>query len=452
MSESRPAKAMSRLRRSRFVRDVGAMWTAHGLAMVVAVVQGIVVARILGPASYGIVGLVIAVPALVFTFLDARSADAGFRYLGEFAAADDHHRARAFAKLGLTLDLGVGAVSFLIVVLAAPWAAMHVVRDPSVAGLIVVAAAGSWLRVPVFTSEAVLATLGRYRLVGGIRAGGAIARAILLVVVAVAGMGVVGVVWASAIGFAGEGLAAAVITGAAVRRSWGGGLASADLGSLRGRGREIARFLVWSDVGSTLGLAAKQLDVVLVGALGGQAAAGFYRLATSIGALFSAAVQPLQSVLAQRFSGRRGAGDETGLREVVRGAATHVCLPVSLVALACIPLIPTAIRWTAGSDYLPATDAATILAVASIVWLAFAWARPLALATDEVRVWTGASVVIAAVSLLGFVVAIPAAGAAGAAWVRLLTGALFQASMAIYLWRRHIARRPTGSLRPHATT
>jgi len=65
-----------RLIGSRFVRNVGRLWAAQGVALAAGAIQGVLVARWLGPAEFGAAALVIAVPSVVATIFDARAADA----------------------------------------------------------------------------------------------------------------------------------------------------------------------------------------------------------------------------------------------------------------------------------------------------------------------------------------------------------------------------------------
>ena len=65
------------------------MWilTVANLAgAALSLIQGVLIARWLGPESYGVAALVMSYPDLVYTFFDARSSDASVKYLGEFHA------------------------------------------------------------------------------------------------------------------------------------------------------------------------------------------------------------------------------------------------------------------------------------------------------------------------------------------------------------------------------
>ena len=291
-----------RVASSRFVRQVGALWTAQGIVAAAVVVQGILVARWLGPRAFGVGALIVAVPSLVFTFMDARASEAAVRYLGEFHERDDAPRARAFCKLGMGLDVTAAAATLLIVAAAAPWASRHVVHDGSTVGLLLLYGCAMVVRAPAATAEAVLVTLTRFKRLAVLQSSMAVARAALVIALVGSGHGIAGLIWGSAAGMAAEGVVMVGAASLASRTAWGGDWWSARVGLLRDRTREIAHFVLWSDAGSLLGVVAKQLDVVLVGAFSGATIAGYYGLARSLGSLGGFVVGPVQSVLYQRFS------------------------------------------------------------------------------------------------------------------------------------------------------
>jgi O-antigen/teichoic acid export membrane protein len=424
-----------RLRESRFVREIAALWSAQAVATILAAIQGIVVARVLGPRAYGVVGLIGAIPALVFVFFDARAADAAMRFLGEFSARGADEQASAFCRFSYTLDLAVGFISLALTALLAPWAAGHVVHAPELGWFVVILAAGLWLRTPAASSEAILITLGRAHSLGvlqiiivGTRVG--------LVLGAVAlRLGIRGVIWGTAIGFAVEG---ALMMAAATRLSgqvWGSWVRQS-LWPLRSRRREIVRFVFFADLGSTLALVAKQSDVLAVGFFLNPLAAGFYRLASSLASLGGTLVGPLQSLLYQRFARYAGRKDINGLRTGVRRAALGICTPLALLMAIGVIFVPAGVRLTAGPAYLGAVAAARVMVGLYATWMAFAWVRPLVLTRDQVRMWAGVGAVASALSLAGFLLVTPAAGIVGTAWVRLGVNLFVQGSGAFFVLRR----------------
>src|SRR5213594_1383751 len=59
----------------QFAREVGLLTAANFVEAAVSFVQGLLVARWLGPDLYGVAALVMSFPSLVHTFFDARSVE-----------------------------------------------------------------------------------------------------------------------------------------------------------------------------------------------------------------------------------------------------------------------------------------------------------------------------------------------------------------------------------------
>jgi O-antigen/teichoic acid export membrane protein len=432
-----------RARTSAFARDAGVLGASQAIAIAFAVVQGIIVARILGPRSYGIVALIAGIPALVYVFFDIRSVDAAVRYLGEFAGADRDAEALAFFKLTILADIVVSMVALAVVAGSSHWAAEHVARDRTVAGLLVAYALGIVCHSPAIGSSAVLMTVGRYRTLAGLTVVVSLVRAALIVGLVAGGLGVAGAVLGGAMAQATEGMLLLIAGSRISREVWGSGWMSADLAPLRPRYREILRFLFWSDLGSLLGLITKQLDIVVVGYFAGPTQAGYYRLAKSIGSLPGVVISPLQNVTYQRFARLRAAGVEE-LRTALRRVAMVVALPLAALTILVIPAVPVALRLVAGPRYAPATVAAQVFVALSAVWMLTLWLKPIALTLQEVRGWALAAGLTAMLSVAGFLLVTPAFGFEGTAWARLFAGTFGQCFLIAHLARGYRRGRLPG--------
>ena len=99
----------------KLVRDVGVQTAANVVDAGLSVLQGMVVARRLGPAGYGVSALVMMYPGVLFTFLDPRASDASIKYLGEFASRGERERASAMCTLGYAVDLATALAALLLV-------------------------------------------------------------------------------------------------------------------------------------------------------------------------------------------------------------------------------------------------------------------------------------------------------------------------------------------------
>ena len=93
----------------KFVRDVGVLTIANGVAAVLSFMTAILVARWLGPELYGVAALLMSYPSVVYTLFDARSPEASVKYLSEFHARGERERVLAMCKLGYVVDVAIAA-------------------------------------------------------------------------------------------------------------------------------------------------------------------------------------------------------------------------------------------------------------------------------------------------------------------------------------------------------
>jgi O-antigen/teichoic acid export membrane protein len=409
--------------RRPFVRHVGVLTVANGVGAVLSVVQGILVARWLGPELYGVAALVMSVPSLVYTFFDARSAEASVKFLSEFDARGERERALAMCKVGYTVDFTIAGVAFLVILLLAPWAAKGIVKRPEMGWLIILYGSAFLPRGLTGTSYAVLATSGRFPTIALIDTLTNILRVGLVLVLVGLGWQVAGVVWGNAIAMAATGLLYGILAYGLAKSRWGRSWLLADWSYLRGRRREVIRFLAYNDLNALLGLIPKQLDVVLLGYFRNPIEVGYYKLAKTLAGAVGYVVGPLQSVVYPEFAKLWGIGDMKAFRQKTRKLALQVGLPLAAVTACGVMLLPFILPALLGQSYDPAVPAAQLLLLGSAIWFGFFWLRPVYFAQGRLHVWTRISVLVVFLSVLGFFVITPHWGYLGLSlWTVLLNG------------------------------
>ena len=415
----------------KFVQDVGVLTVANFFSAALGLAQGIVVARTLGPQLYGVAALVMSYPSLLFSFLDARSADASVKYLGEFDAKGEVMRALAICKLGYAVDLTVAALTFVLVATTAWWAEKHIVHTPGIGPLIILYAAAFLPRALAGTSRAVLMTLGRFPMLAWIRGLNAAIRTAVVVGLVLGGYGITGVIWGNALGLAAEGLIIGIIAYPMVKRTWGASWLSGSWSALRGKRREIFGFLFYNDLNALLGLFSKQFDLVILGYFRGPQEAGYYRLAKSIGAVVGNSVGPLQSVTYPRLVHFWGAEQQDELKLTIRRYALWMGVPLGALVFVSLPLVPPLINVVLGDQFRPTAFAAQLFLASSAIWLVFFWLRPAYLAAGRVRSWT---IGIGIYAFCFVLIAFPAAkfsGYVGLAGTFLLVNGVFHLAMSL---------------------
>jgi O-antigen/teichoic acid export membrane protein len=390
---------------------------AGGVVAVVTAAQGILVARSLGPAGYGVVALMAAFPALVRVVLSPDSQHATVRYLADRDAEHDSLGAAAVCKLALLADMIVGAATFALVAASAVWAQHHVVHVDGSAALLVVAGAGILFSVPVTVSTSILMYSQRFAWLAGELVLSAVVRSTLIVVLVVGGHGVAGAVWGATIGLALHSVTLGCLATRETRRRWGSSWRLVRLREHKALRAEMVRFLAWSDLGSLLGAIPKQLDVIILGWLVGAREVGYYRLASSISVLPNYLVVPLQSATFPRLARISAQRSRDPMSVALR---RHVALALVLAVGGLVGLIvlPLAVPIVLGDAYGPTVSMSRVLLAGSAVYLSCYWVRPLYMATGHIREWTALRAVVSLGALVLFFPAVKFWGVMGMAMVQ----------------------------------
>ncbi len=440
--------------RSRFAKDAGVLAGGQLLASVAAFAQGLVVARVLGPKEYGVALLIISVPTMMFSLLDARTSAAAVKYLTEFDSEGTPDRVRAMTRLGYSVDLGIAVLTLGLVALVSSLAAAKVVHAEEYAGLIVIYSTALIPKSLSGTSQSVLSVCGRFQAMAVIQL---VAKAVGVVAVlglVLTGWGIEGVIYGRMAELVVIGLTLLVVASQTVRRKWGGNWLLAPFRALRGKLREILRFLAFTNLTELVNVLSKQADMNLLGYFAGPTEAGFYGLAKRMTGVVGMVVQPLESVLYPRLAKSWAEGDAAALRRTLKKYALGMSVPLGAAVLMAIPLCWLFIHYIVGAEYDPAVPAAQLMFALMGTWVATSWQRPLFHAMGAVRYLLLAATVTNVLSVIGFCLFAGPAGATGVAATRFLIGGLFFQILGLFYARKRLreSHTPDGTATGTMTT
>lgn len=416
---------------TRHARDIGGLWGAEAFSLVITLAQAMFVARILGPRSYGIAALVIAVPSFVFSFLDPQSEAAVVRYVTRFERAGDPDRSAAVVKTAYVADLGLALAGSLVVAVAATWMSRHLVHDPKTSYLVILAALGLSTAAPAATSRAVLSTFGGFAHISRLSIVAALVRNGLTVGFVAFGLGIRGVVFGAVLGQIVESVILFVASQRVLRRQTGHTWRSSSARALRPHTGEFVRFMAYTELTTLTTAVTKQADVLLLGLARGPTDVGFYRLASSIAAVAARIITPLQAVVYPDMARAAAAGDDAGLRRLVRRHFLLVGVPLAAAGAVALPLVGWVVRFSAGTAYVPAIGVTQIIIAGTLVSLCTYWLRPLYMATGRVRQFFVMTAAVTVVSVAAIAVGAHRYGAAGVATARAIGSGVLGTGVAL---------------------
>ncbi|HNO94499.1 MAG TPA: oligosaccharide flippase family protein, partial [Anaerolineales bacterium] len=80
---------------AKVIRSSGSLFSNNTISMGLSVVQSIMATRLLGPAGYGLIGLVMAFPATINSIFSFRMNEVIVRYGGDYLNKQEKEKAAA---------------------------------------------------------------------------------------------------------------------------------------------------------------------------------------------------------------------------------------------------------------------------------------------------------------------------------------------------------------------
>jgi O-antigen/teichoic acid export membrane protein len=104
--------------------------------------QGVLVTRLLGPAGFGLIGVVMAFASTVNSIFSFRMSELVVRYGGEYLNKGEKEKASAIMKAAGLTEGAVSLAAFLVVMLTAGLAETYLAKTPNVSWMFTVYALG----------------------------------------------------------------------------------------------------------------------------------------------------------------------------------------------------------------------------------------------------------------------------------------------------------------------
>lgn len=359
----------------RIVKNSSYLFTATGISAVMSFFQGVMAARLLGPATFGILGAVTTFTSTVNRFASFRMDELVVRYVGHYQERGDPHRAAAVFKAASLLEMSGSILAFTLVWFLAPIGANYFAHDPSLTiwfriyGSIVLA------NLVSESATGLLQIFDRFRAIAIITT---TQSALTLVLIAVAFVNQGGLIAIIVAYMSGKVLGALSLTLVAVgeaRNSWGVDWWRAPLRSLIGERRSLLTFAVSTNLSGTVSLVAKDSEVLWVAAFLGPTQAGYYKLALALSNLLQLPVSPLPKAtfpeLAREIARRSWDNVRYVLRQGSRLSALYSIPTTLILVLFGRWIIATVYR----PDFLPSYPALVILLTGFTFVNIFYWNR-----------------------------------------------------------------------------
>jgi O-antigen/teichoic acid export membrane protein len=277
---------------AKVLRSGGSLFGNNSLALGLSVLQGVMAARLLGPAGFGLIGVVTAFASTVNSLFSFRMSELVVRYGGEYLQRGEKDKAAAVVKAAGLTEALVSLFAFCVVALTATLAQTYLAKTQDTAWMFTVFALGLLANFNTETSTGVLQITDRIKLQGTINLAQAVVTTLVIAGAFFFNGGITIVLAAYLIGKSVIGLGLFVAAQIQLRKELGAGWQRAPFSTLTSA-RELIRFAFSSNISATIIKIFRESELIWVGFFLDTAAVGYYRVAYTIVHFLAVPADPL---------------------------------------------------------------------------------------------------------------------------------------------------------------
>lgn len=363
-----------------------AKWLVGGktLSGVFAALEVVILARMLGVDSYGVLVLVIAYVDIVDNLLDFRVWETATKYVGGYLAVGENEKVLSVIKLSYLLNIVSGIVAFIIIILTAKLAENYFIRSDNAYYFIYIYGFSMLFNTANYTSDAILRIFDKFKSIAFITAFYNFFKLAAVIIILSFGMGISEVLFSYAAASFIALVIRLILVSGALSKCGLGNWWTAKITLIQDKYREMGWFLGNTSVAGTLKMANDEyLGMLLLGYWSGKDAAAYYKVAKSFVKLMLRIEDPLYETIYPelvRFS-KLNAYEE--LRNLIKFSVRELmklAVPLVLIVLLLASFIVDAVF---GPEYLQAVNAMRVVTVAGLISLLIFWVNPVLLSLGK---------------------------------------------------------------------
>lgn len=394
----------------RLIKNSGYLFSATGISAALSMLQGILTARLLGVASYGLLGSIMLFTSVINKFASFRMAELIIKYIGKHSEERDNQRASAVFKAASLAEMLVSILAYGLIWLLAPLGAVYLAKDASLTDLFRLYGVIVLANLIAESATGLLQIFDRYRKIASLNVLQSIVSLLFITIAYILKGGMQEVLLAY---IAGKVVSASGLTWLAwqeAHRQWGAGWWHVSLSALRPQARELAHFAVSTNISASLNLVNKDSELLWVSFFRTPLETGYYRLALTLANLIQMPVSPLPQATYPELSREVARQDWRSVGYILRQGSRMAGLYTLAASLVLILGGKWIIDFFYGVDYLPAYPALIILLVGFFAASLFYWNRIALLALSRPDFPTKVNLALAILKVAGILLLVPKFG------------------------------------------
>jgi O-antigen/teichoic acid export membrane protein len=394
----------------RVVKNSGYLFSTTGISAALSMLQGILVARLLGVDKFGMLGTIITFTSVVNKLASFRMSELVIKYVGDYSENDDPLNSAAVYKISVFVELITSLVAYGIIYIIAPLGALYLTKDPStthyfqIYGIIILS------NMIVESSTGLLQIFDRFQRVAITQLGGSIFTLLIVILVYSMKGDLPGILLAY---MGGKSLSALWLSSSALleaSKQWGKNWWHVSLKRLKPQIPELAHFAIHTNISATISLFTKDSEILWVSLFRNNVEAGYYKLALSLANIVQLPISPLPQATYPELSRQAAQKNWGNMRYIMRQGSLLAGF-YSLVAIIFLLFFGRFVIANIYSpEYIPAYPALIILLVGYLIANLFYWRRPVLLSLGHPEFPTKVNAILAAIKFMGVVLFVPRYG------------------------------------------
>jgi O-antigen/teichoic acid export membrane protein len=363
----------------KILRSSSSLLSNNTIALGLSVIQGIMATRLLGPAGFGLIGVVMAFASTVNSIFSFRMSELVVRYGGEYLNQEDKKTASALIKLASLTEAFVSLLAFFVVLVTATLAENYLAKTSDVAWMFTLYAIGLLANFNTETATGILQITDKIKLQGTINLIQSIFTTIIIAGAFFIEGSIVTVLIAYLVGKSILGLGLFITAQIQLRKKLGKNYFQTPISTLANI-KEIIRFAFSSNVSATIIKVFRESELIWVGLFLDTTAVGYYRVAHTITHFLAIPADPLIATTfpeINRLAVEKAWGKlKSFLKKITTFAFTY-----NIFLGACLIIFGRfIISIYSGDEYLNAYPALVALTIGLVFNYILFWNRPLLLA------------------------------------------------------------------------
>lgn len=411
------------------------MATRFLLTTPLSFISGILIARHLGPDTYGLWVLAAAYVSVVSQFISLRMVEPSTRWTSSLLGENKLREAGITTVLSLAIELITGIFAIIVSIGLANIIATTVFQEPRIVQLVLPLALLSFISIVPQFSEATLRITGSTNLLAILQPLESVVRLASIVVIVMVNGSVLHMVWLYVAGNLLVTTIYSVILLKKLRQNFDLQFASIEVSLLLSLLHPMRSYIFSSNIVAYTKIGRDHADKLILGWLTDTTAVGIYSLAKNLMMVAFTSRQTFATLVFPDLCKIDARKDFLEFRQYLRKLITFSLIP-TVIAIIVLTIFAEQIILLVGKEQF--IESATIFKILllGILWIPFSWGHQAILAVGKPMIsgWTSILSVLLYIAVI--LVLVPQYGLLGAAF-----GSLFQmgANTVISIWQMKVA-------------